>query len=150
MSSVAETRTPFVGSRLRIVYLWVLEQIYANVSAAGFDDLGRFHVGMFRYPTAEGRRPSELAELLQITKQSVNDLLRDMEARGYLELAPDASDGRARIIRLTAKGHHLEQVVHQAAGSVSHQIADILGARRYTAFMSSLDEIVERIAAGDV
>jgi DNA-binding MarR family transcriptional regulator len=150
MSSIAETRAPFVGSRLRIVYLWVLEQIYAKVSAAGFDDLGRFHVGMFRYPTAEGRRPTELAELLQITKQSVNDLLRDMEARGYLELTPDASDGRARIIQLTDKGHHLEQVIHEAAGSVSQDIADILGARRYTAFMSSLNEIVERIAAGDV
>ena len=147
---MAETRAPFVGSRLRIVYLWVLEQIYAEVSAAGFHDLGRFHVGMFRYPTAEGRRPSELAEMLQITKQSVNDLLRDMESRGYLELAPDASDGRARIIRLTEKGHHLEQVVHQAAGSVSQQIANGLGSRRYEAFMSSLNEIVERIAAGDM
>ena len=135
---------------MRIVYLWVLEQIYTEVSAAGFNDLGRFHVGMFRYPTAEGRRPSELAELLQITKQSVNDLLRDMETRGYLELTPDATDGRARIIRLTEKGHHLEQIVHEAAGAVDQQIATCLGSRRYEAFMSSLNEIVERIAASDM
>ena len=131
---------------MRIVYLWILDQIYTRVSAAGFDDLGRFHVGMIRHPTAQGRRPSELAEQLQITKQSVNDLLRDMEARGYLRLEPDPTDGRARIIQLTDKGQHLERVVHDAARAVSEQIADILGERRYTAFIASLDQIAERIS----
>jgi DNA-binding MarR family transcriptional regulator len=135
---------------MRIALQWVLDYGYASVVAAGFEDLGRFHVGMFRYPTAEGKRPTELADLLQITKQSVNDLLRDMEARGYLVLVPDPTDRRARIIRLTPKGHQLEQTTHEAAKAASEAIAEILGQRRYDALYASLDEIVEHIVAGDM
>ena len=66
---------------MRTVHRWILEQVYAEVIAAGYEDLGRFHVGMFRWPTVNGVRPSELADRLQITKQSVNTLLGDMEER---------------------------------------------------------------------
>ena len=145
-----EGRRPYIGSRMRIGLQWVRDYVYASVVAAGFEDLGRFHVGMFQYPTADGVRPTELAESLQITKQSVNGLLRDMEARGYLTLVPDPSDGRARIIRLTAEGHALEQVTHEAARAASEAFAQVLGARRYAALYAALDEIVTSIVAGDM
>ena len=45
-----------------------------------------------------------LAEEVGITKQSVNDLLGHLEGRGYLVRVPEPVDGRARVIRLTAKG----------------------------------------------
>jgi DNA-binding MarR family transcriptional regulator len=135
---------------MRIALQWIREYGYASVVAAGFEDLGRFHVRMFLYPTVEGMRPTALAEWLQITKQSVNDLLRDMEARGYLVLVPDPTDGRARIIQLTAKGHELEQAAHEAAKDASEAIEQILGPRRYAAMYASLEKVVEHIAAGDM
>jgi DNA-binding MarR family transcriptional regulator len=135
---------------MRIGLQWVRDFIQASVAAAGFEDLGRFHVGMFQYPTADGVRPTELAESLQITKQSVNDLLRDMEARGYLTLAADPTDGRARIIRLTAAGHELERATHEAAKAASEAFEQILGSRRYAALYAALDEVVEHIKAGDM
>jgi DNA-binding MarR family transcriptional regulator len=135
---------------MRIALHWIREYGYASVVAAGFDDLGRFHVRMFLYPTVEGMRPTALAEWLQITKQSVNDLLRDMEARGYLVLVPDPTDGRARIIQLTDKGHQLEQATHEGAKAASEAIEQVLGQRRYAAMYASLDEVVEHIVAGDM
>ena len=135
---------------MRIGLQWVRDYVYASVVAAGFEDLGHFHVGMFQYPTAEGMRPTALAESLQITKQSVNDLLRDMEAKGYLTLVPDPTDGRARIIRLTAAGHELEQATHEAARAASEAFEQVLGARRYAALYAALDEVVAHIVAGDM
>jgi len=44
-----------------------------------------------------------LADQLQITKQSVNDLLRHLEQHGYITRQHDPTDGRARIVRLTPK-----------------------------------------------
>lgn len=149
MSSTSEGLGPYVGSMMRVAHQWVLAQIYEHVVAAGYDDLGRAQVGMFRYPTPDGLRPSELADLLQITKQSVNDLLREMERLGYLILVPDPTDGRARIIRLTEKGHRLHERIAEGAKSAELMIAELLGPRRFAELRHSLEEVVSHIAASD-
>ena len=87
---------------------------------------------MFRHPTLNGQRPTQLADQLQITKQSVNDLLGHLETAGYLTRQPDPTDRRARIIRLTAKGKRLEQTVRDNAQAADQQIAELLGTRLYT------------------
>jgi DNA-binding MarR family transcriptional regulator len=135
---------------MRTTLRWVLDHAYEHVVAAGFDDLGRAHVGVFRYPTAEGLRPSELADRLQITKQSVNDLLRDLEERGYLVREPDPSDGRARVVRLTTKGRALEDVVYAGAESAQQAIAELLGVRRFAQFRDALAAVSSGIAAGEL
>ena len=111
---------------MRTTLHWFLDQIYTHVVAAGFGDLGRAHVGLFRYPTAAGHRPSELADRLQVSKQSVNDLLRDLEARGYLTREGDPTDGRARVVRLTDRGRALEDAVHEGARAAQRSIAEEL------------------------
>ena len=135
---------------MRVAHQWVLSHIYDAVVAAGYEDLGRAHVGLFRYPTTDGLRPTELAERIHVTKQSVNDVLRDMEDLGYLVRVPDATDGRARVIRLTERGRQLEDVIHEGAHSAESAIARSLGPRRFTQFRASLEEVVNRIAQGNL
>src|SRR5664279_2416669 len=43
-------------------------------------------------------RVVDLAAQLKITKQSASDLIRDLEARGFLERQPDPRDKRAAIL----------------------------------------------------
>ena len=74
----------YVGAVLRVVWQWVRDQMYAGVVAAGYNDLNAAHVGLWRYPGLDGLRPSQLADLAGITKQSVNDLLGHLERHGYL------------------------------------------------------------------
>jgi DNA-binding MarR family transcriptional regulator len=151
MSTVdTEQRGPYIGSMMRTTVNWVMDRIYDHVTATGFDDLGRAHVRLFRYPTAEGLRPSELAERLQLSKQSVNDLLRDLEARGYLALAPDPADGRARVVRLTDRGRALEGASYEGAEAAQQLIADRLGARRFAQMRDALQEVSTIIADGEL
>ncbi|MGH9045410.1 MAG: MarR family winged helix-turn-helix transcriptional regulator [Acidimicrobiales bacterium] len=135
---------------MRTAVQWVRAQIYHDVVAAGFEDLGRFHVGMFSFPTPDGLRPTVLADQLGITKQSVNNLLRDLEGRGYLHRVPDPTDGRARVIHLTAKGRRLEAVVYDAAEAAEQGIAELLGPRRFAQFRRSLEEVAGHIASGEL
>ncbi len=102
-----DERSPYIGAMLRVVWQWVRDQMYAGVVAAGYDDLSAAHVGLWRYPGLDGLRPSQLADRVGITKQSVNDLLGHLERHGYLLRVPDSADGRARVIRLTSKGRRL-------------------------------------------
>ena len=139
-------RSPYVGAMLRVVWQWVRDQLYAGVVAAGYDDLNAAHVGLWRYPGLEGIRPSQLADRVGITKQSVNDLLAHLEQHGYLLRVPDSADGRARAIRLTSKGRRLEQTIYAAAEASQLRIAEILGSRRFTQLHSSLELLTEQLA----
>ena len=149
MSSAEEiaSRTRFVGALMRDGWQWVREQIIDGVRAAGYDDLNPAHVGLFRYPTIEGLRPIEIAERMQITKQSVHDLLGHMEERGYLVREPDPTDRRARVVRLTAAGSRLELVVRAAAADAEAQIAEMLGDRRFHQLRDALRLLVEQLDA---
>lgn len=106
----------YIGAMLRDVWQWVRDQMYAGVVAAGYDDLSAAHVGLWRYPGLEELRPSQIADRVGITKQSVNDLLGHLEQHGYILRVPDLVDGRARVIRLTPKGRRLQQTITPRRG----------------------------------
>ena len=131
---------------LRIIWQWVREQIFSGVVEAGYDDLNPAHVGLFRFPTLDGLRPTELADQLQTTKQSINDLLRHLEQNGYLIRKVDPADGRGRIIRLTAQGKRLEKVIYCQAKATEQQIAETLGVGRFEQLRSELKELVDQVS----
>ncbi len=133
---------------MRLAWQSVWRQIFAGVLSAGYEDVNPAHVGLFRYPGLDGQRPSELADQLQITKQSVNDLLRHLEARGYLTREPDPDDGRARVVRLTAKGWQLQETVLGQAQAAERRIADTLGAPRYAQLQRALEDLTGVAAPG--
>ena len=142
MSSDFTDDGPLVGAMLREAWQSVWKQIFAGVVAAGYDDVNPAHVGLFRYPGLDRQRPSELADQLQITKQSVNDLLGHLEDRGYLTREPDPNDGRARVVRLTPSGRRLQKTIHGEARASEQRIVDTLGPRRFTQLRAALVDLV--------
>ena len=140
MSSEPAEPGRYVGALLRPCWQWVWGRIFTGVAAAGYDDLNPAHIGLFRYPTLDRLRPTEVAKQMQITKQSVNDLVGDLEQRGYLTRESDPTDGRARIIRLTTKGRRLERVINAQACAAELEIAEHLGPRRFAELQTTLTD----------
>ena len=134
---------------MRLGWQWVRDEIFSGVIAAGYDDVTPAHVGLFRYPGLNGQRPTELADQLQITKQSVNDLLGHLEQHGYLMREPDPRDGRARVVHLTPKGRRLEKTVTGESQAAEVRIAEMLGPRRFTHLRHALEELSEAITQDD-
>jgi DNA-binding MarR family transcriptional regulator len=128
---------------LRFILQWAREDLYSRVVRAGYDDLNPAHVMILRYPGAEGRRPSEIANEARITKQSVNDLVRHLEGRGYVILETDPSDGRARVLHLTEKGRALERVITAEALETEKRITEPLGPIRYARLREALEVIIQ-------
>ena len=150
MSSGNEERPRFVGASMRLVWQRVWVQNFEEVArAGGFDDLNPAHVGLFRHPGLDGRRLTDIAQQMQITKQSVHELIGHLEACGYLTREPDPTDRRARIVALTPKGRRLEGVIHEAAGNAERQIAAILGARRFTELQQALETLIAELPPTD-
>jgi DNA-binding MarR family transcriptional regulator len=82
--------------------------------AAGFGDIRPAHsINLFRVIDDEGTRPTELARRAGVTPQAMAEIVRYLEGRGYAERLPDPGDGRARIVRLTARGREAAAVAGQ-------------------------------------
>ena len=145
MSSDDDRGGPYVGAMLRLVWQWVWEQIYAGVGEAGYDDVNPAHIALFRYPSLDGLRPSEVAAQSQITKQSVNDLVGHLEKHGYVVRTPDPADGRARVLRLTAKGRRLETTINHQARAAELGIAEMLGPRQFTQLRRALEQLTQHV-----
>ena len=133
---------PAIGTLLRFAWQAVRERIYEGVLEAGYTDLSRSHVLLFRWPTIDGLRPSELATHNQLSRQSINDLLSDLEKRGYLQRTPDPTDGRARIVRLTERGGNLTQVLSDMSFTTESEWARAIGEARFVEFRDTLCELV--------
>jgi DNA-binding MarR family transcriptional regulator len=61
-------------------------------------------VRLLPHLSRDGIRPTELARRIEVSKQAVGQALADLESRRLVELVPDPSDGRARLVRLTPSG----------------------------------------------
>ena len=71
-------------------------------------DFGRAHHRVLHFVD---RRPgltiAELLDILKITKQSLNRVLKELIEKGFIEQRPGTSDRRQRLLFTTAVGHEL-------------------------------------------
>lgn len=141
--NAASSPRPWAGALLRFCWQGVRAHIAEAATAAGYADLTRAHIALFRHPTLDGARPSRLASEVHLSKQAVNDLLGDLEKRGYIRREVDKADRRNRIIRLTRKGQKLESILSRAAQEADQMIKAQLGAQRFHTFRANLIQIAE-------
>jgi len=62
------------------------------------------HTSLFPFIELGGTRLTDLAARLGVTKQAAGQLVEDLEQMGVLERAPDPADGRAKLVRFSARG----------------------------------------------
>lgn len=149
MSSVTDPSPPYIGYSLRAVWQWVWELNMRAATDAGYGDVTAAHVSLFRYPGLDGYRITEIARRMQITKQSVHQLIGQLEALGYLVRDTDPTNRRARLVRLTDKGRDLQEVIRRQALDAECRILAILGERRGRQFKDALSDLVAQISADD-
>ena len=134
---------PQIGALLRMAWESLQIEVYANLRAAGFDDLREAHRPFLRNLPIDGMRPTDLAIRLGLSKQATNDLLRDLERTGYIRLDRDPSDGRARIIRFTDRGWRLFDAGFRFSREVGERWAKAIGQQEYDRFAATLRAIVD-------
>jgi MarR family transcriptional regulator, organic hydroperoxide resistance regulator len=90
---------------------------------------------------APGAAPTELARILCFHKSTVSVILRRLEHAKLVRRAPNAADGRAVVLTLTAKGR---QIAEERAGTVEAIVAKALAkmpARDVQSAQRVLDEL---------
>jgi len=95
---------PDLGILLALAYQQFVTELHDDLAEHGFDDLSRSDGYVFRALDAEPMTTSALADRLGVSKQGAGQLVVDLTRRGYLDSRPDPSDGRARLLELSARG----------------------------------------------
>ena len=95
---------PLIGALLRVPANAILRRLIKEANAAGFDELRLPHMAVLQHPGPDGVRPGTLAERAGMSKQAMNQLLKSLEASGYLERPDAEDDGRSSIVRFTRRG----------------------------------------------
>ncbi|HUX32563.1 MAG TPA: MarR family winged helix-turn-helix transcriptional regulator [Gemmatimonadaceae bacterium] len=137
MSSSRATPSPLkadqmlIGALLRVPAQAIQRRLIRDLNAAGFDDLTLPHIAVLQYPGPDGVRPSLLAARAGMSKQAMNKLLGSLEGLGYLRRADDPAEGRARVVRFTARGRAAyTKIVHILRG-VEREWSEELGPKRF-------------------
>jgi DNA-binding MarR family transcriptional regulator len=70
----------------------------------GRPDIKPSHNAVFAHLGDEPRRAADLATSAQMTRQSMGELVRELVGLGILEMVPDPSDGRAKLVTYSGEG----------------------------------------------
>lgn len=80
-----------------------------------------------------------------MTKQSMGYLVDQLEAAGYVERAADPDDGRAVIVRRTAKGWAANRAVAEEVARIEKDWAGLLGQAKMDQLKGLLGELVTKL-----
>lgn len=125
------TEDMLIGALLRVPAQAIHRRIINQLNAAGFEELRLPHMAVLQFPGPDGVRPGTLAERAGMSKQAMNQLLRSLEALGYIVRSDAPNQGRARIIRLTRRGRAAYAQVHDILRDLEREWSAELGPRRF-------------------
>ena len=117
------------------------EELARRLAQTPYNDIRATHGCVFGNIEPEGSRLTDLAERAHMTKQTVGEVATELERRGYLERAPDPSDGRAKIIRLTERGREAQALGREIIEEIEQEWAERFGAERVAALRDALEAI---------
>ena len=117
------------------------EELARRLAQTPYNDIRATHGCVFGNIEPEGSRLTDLAERAHMTKQTVGEVATELERRGYLERAPDPSDGHAKIIRLTERGREAQALGREIIDEIEQEWAERFGAERVAALRDALEAI---------
>jgi DNA-binding MarR family transcriptional regulator len=123
-----ESDAPLARLLLR-AFRWMDDGMRIQLAKEGFPDLLHSQSLLIGALGQAGSRPSELAKRLGVSRQSVNQIVRQLEEMGMVELKSDPTSRRARLVTLTAKGRKSVLAAKRAFQARESSLAGKIGSK---------------------
>jgi DNA-binding MarR family transcriptional regulator len=140
---------PDLGRLLLEGHRVLAAELAEALAERGWSDVRPGHLAVFLHvDRRSGTRLTELARRGRITKQGMMLLVDDLESRGFVRRVDDPTDGRAKVVRLTARGRRAVADARRAVAAIEVRLRRELGDRRVDALRESLELLVGDGEAG--
>jgi DNA-binding MarR family transcriptional regulator len=110
----------------------------------GHGKLTAAHITALTHIDTEGARLVNLADRANMTKQSMGDLIQELEVAGYVARADDPKDKRASIITLTEQGKRFFVDAQVITQEIDKAYAAIIGEKGMSQLRGLLIEILQQ------
>lgn len=74
-----------------------------------------------------GSQITELADRMDVSKQAVGQMVRQLQELGYVQVRKDPSDGRARLVALTEEGFGVLLAGLEVFAEIEAELESVLG-----------------------
>lgn len=135
------TEEPHVAVLMFVAARYVENRVIDAVQTAGYQDLTLAQARIAARIGPNGTRLSDLAEQAQVAKQTATALVDRLEAAGYVERVVDPADGRARLVRISAKGRKLIKITRKVEAEIAAEWTAHLGSRRMNQLRTAMTDL---------
>jgi DNA-binding MarR family transcriptional regulator len=109
----------------------------------GFDGLTPAFATIMPLLDETGARATALAQRAGVTKQAISQLIRLLEERNYVEQAPDRSDTRAKVVRLSKRGVALHKACAEVRQELQKATTLAVGKKELARLRKSLGSVID-------
>ena len=121
-------------------------QLASRLSRLGFGTLRPAHVQLLSaVPPDGGVRLADLVAAVSLPKQTVGDLLDDLEQMKMVERCPDPDHGVIKRVRLGPKGRVWAAEVRKVAAATEARWATRLGSKKMKSLRALLEELASTV-----
>lgn len=120
-----------IGRVLNMAIQRFEKRVLEVLAAAGYGNFTLSQMTITRNLDVGGTRATEIAKRAGITKQSVGELIGQLEEIGLIERIPDPDDKRARIVHFTPTGLAWLEAFEIAIKQAEREMQDELAASSF-------------------
>lgn len=143
MDGNAPPREPTTAELLRDAFRWFADDVEVRSAEAGQPELTPGAAMTMSYLDDEPVSPSTLARRMQVSRQRVHVVARELAAADMIQVDPDPSSGRDKLIRTTPAGRRRRRRVVDALGRLEEHAARAIGDDD----LARLRELLRRVAS---
>ncbi|GEM46498.1 MarR family winged helix-turn-helix transcriptional regulator [Deinococcus cellulosilyticus] len=142
-AQLKELRQPSLGRLLLRANRAFSSKALALLKQHGYSNLTLAHTALLPHLDLQGNRLTALTERTGLTKQSISQLVAELESQGFLERIPDPTDRRAVLVRFTASGWELCQLSSRVVQETEKAFEEMIGPAELAALKQMLEKITD-------
>jgi DNA-binding MarR family transcriptional regulator len=112
--------------------------VLEKMATAGHGECTLSHINVTRNLDVQGTRATELARRASMTKQSLGELVAQLEELGIVKREQDPTDGRAKVVLFTERGRDWLEHFHAVLEQTEKEMENELGPTLYKALKRGL------------
>jgi DNA-binding MarR family transcriptional regulator len=150
VARLAELRQQHIGRLLQRAARAFSVRAAELLHARGYHGLSLAHTTLLSYLDLEGTWVTVLAERAGMTKQSMGQLVKELEQQGYVSRRPDPSDQRAALVTFTEAGWRFLADASAIKQEIEAEYAAILGTQSLADLRRALRLLIDDAEASDL